>query len=221
MSVRFQPSVRNLSVHLYLKLTSLLTKIYLVQLCQDSLTATVNIKYTEFLNIFWLYFHQFSNSDVSWFSHAKVAWTYFTVDRKRRNSCLHFQYELCNVLRQVVFSNCMDTCGFLIISPLLLHFLPSSLLNSGQTFGFFRRLQFSDNLLSTHCNLKQNNNNISTNEQFVTSHVCALPFFKTTSLSCTYGYIIHLFLSYPRKWKSVQQKSDFCWIHSLSVVNNW
>lgn len=138
----------------------------------------------------------------------KVAWSYFfTVQRKRRNSCLCFQYKLCNVLRQVVFSNCTDnTCGFLVILPLLLHFLPSSLLNSGQTFGFLRKLQFSDNLLSTHCNLKQNNNNASTNEQFVTSHICALPFFKNTSLSCTYGYIIHKFLSYPRKWKSVQQK---------------
>lgn len=88
---------------------------------------------------------------MSWLSLAKVAQSYFTVQGKRRNKCLCFQYKLCNVVKQVAFSNCTDNVfGFLVILPLLLHFLPSSLLNGGQTFGLLRRLQFSDNLLSTH-----------------------------------------------------------------------
>lgn len=167
-------------MHLYFKLTLPLTKMNLVQLCHDSITATVNIKYTRFLNIFWLYFHELSNSDMSWFPHAKSSLDLFYCEKKKCLLVFSVQATQCIKTIHLVFSNCKDiTCGFLVTLPLLLHFLSSSLLNSGQTFGFLRRLQFFDNLLSTHCNLKQNSNNASTNEQFVTSHICALPFLKT------------------------------------------
>lgn len=125
-----------------------------------------------------------------------------------------------------VFSNCTENIFiFLVILLLLLHFLPSSLLNGGQISGFLRWLEFCDNLLSTHWNLKQKTilqlymNNVSRH----TSMTLPAVFFLNTSLSCTYGCTIHLFKSYQlnfwmpvlnvllaankmRKWFQVQVK---------------
>lgn len=85
----------------------------------------------------------------------KIAQSYFNT-QKIKKKIVVLSIPIMKCTKWKVFSNCTENIFiFLVILLLLLHFLPSSLLNGGQISGFLRWLEFCDNLLSTHWNLKQ------------------------------------------------------------------